>query len=409
MAGKKQKKSLKDIVNFDKASYDSAYNKASENTALKVVLLVLLVGLIGFAGGWLGSRFQGGSERRVVETRDRMIIEEGEAISALAEQVGPSVVSVNVVSQGSSQLDFFGFSQPVERESAGTGVIIEDNVIITNRHVIPSSTTDLSITLSDGTELTDIEVIGRTSPNDSLDIAFLKVNDTEGNELPPAQIGDSSEVKVGDRVIAIGNALGQFQNTVTSGIISGYGRDIQAAAETGTETLQNLFQTDAAINQGNSGGPLVNFSGEVIGINTAVAGGRAQNIGFSIPINDVKGLISSVLERGILERPYLGIRYVNLTDDLAFQFGLDISRGAFILPSRRGADDSILPGSPAEKADLRERDVITEVDGVEVGQGNSLSSLVGSKRVGETIPLRVQRGDEVFTVDVTLEASPTQE
>jgi serine protease Do len=409
MAGKKQKKRLKDIVNFDNASYDSAYSKASENTALKVVLLVLLVGLIGFAGGWLGSRFQGGSERRVVETRDRMIIEEGEAISALAEQVGPSVVSVNVVSQGSSQLDFFGFSQPVERESAGTGVIIEDNVIITNRHVIPSSTTDLSITLSDGTELTDIEVIGRTSPNDSLDIAFLKVNDTEGNELPPAQIGDSSEVKVGDRVIAIGNALGQFQNTVTSGIISGYGRDIQAAAETGTETLQNLFQTDAAINQGNSGGPLVNFSGEVIGINTAVAGGRAQNIGFSIPINDVKGLISSVLERGILERPYLGIRYVNLTDDLAFQFGLDISRGAFILPSRRGADDSILPGSPAEKADLRERDVITEVDGVEVGQGNSLSSLIGSKRVGETIPLRVQRGDEVFTVDVTLEASPTQE
>jgi serine protease Do len=409
MAGKKQKKRIKDIVNFDNASYDSAYSKASENTALKVVLLVLLVGLIGFAGGWLGSRFQGGSERRVVETRDRMIIEEGEAISALAEQVGPSVVSVNVVSQGSSQLDFFGFSQPVERESAGTGVIIEDNVIITNRHVIPSSTTDLSITLSDGTELTDIEVIGRTSPNDSLDIAFLKVNDTEGNELPPAQIGDSSEVKVGDRVIAIGNALGQFQNTVTSGIISGYGRDIQAAAETGTETLQNLFQTDAAINQGNSGGPLVNFSGEVIGINTAVAGGRAQNIGFSIPINDVKGLISSVLERGILERPYLGIRYVNLTDDLAFQFGLDISRGAFILPSRRGADDSILPGSPAEKADLRERDVITEVDGVEVGQGNSLSSLIGSKRVGETIPLRVQRGDEVFTVDVTLEASPTQE
>src|SRR5207249_716858 len=155
----------------------------------------------------------------------------------------------------------------------------------------------------DGTELKNVSVIGRTSDSDPLDIAFLKINDKKGKTLTPVKLGDSSKIQVGDKVLAIGNALGQFQNTVTQGIISGYGRSVQAGDSSqlglsnNTETLQNLFQTDAAINEGNSGGPLVNMSGEVIGINTAIAGG-AQNVGFSIPINDVQGLIKSVLNKG---------------------------------------------------------------------------------------------------------------
>src|SRR5205085_4566615 len=140
-----------------------------------------------------------------------------------------------------------------------------------------------------------------------------------GHTLVPVTLGDSSKLQVGDRVIAIGNALGQFQNTVTSGIISGYGRDVEAGDQSGlqaSESLTDLFQTDAAINEGNSGGPLVNMDGQVIGINTAIAG-DAQNIGFSIPINDVAGLINSVKQTGRLERPYLGVVYVPLTNDLA--------------------------------------------------------------------------------------------
>src|SRR5690606_10800678 len=147
---------------------------------------------------------------------------------------------------------------------------------------------------SDGTELTDVEVIGRTGSNDPLDIAFLRIRDAKGKQLKAATLGDSGAAQVGDKVVAIGNALGEFQNTVTSGIISGFGRNVVAGDETGSETLQNLLQTDAAINQGNSGGPLVNANGEVIGINTAIAGGGAENIGFAIPINDIKGLIKSV-------------------------------------------------------------------------------------------------------------------
>src|SRR5690606_17830987 len=176
--------------------------------------------------------------------------------------------------------------------------------------------------LSDGTELDDVTVVGRTSSRDSLDIAFLKINNLEGKKLTPARIGDSSKMQVGDPVVAIGNALGQFQNTVTSGIISGYGRNIQALDTNGAESLENLFQTDTAINPGNSGGPLVNLNGEVIGINTAVAGGDAQNIGFAIPINDVVGLIDTVKQTGKLQRPYLGVIYIPITNDVAEQYSL---------------------------------------------------------------------------------------
>src|SRR5581483_11700401 len=189
----------------------------------------------------------------------------------------------------------------------------------TNRHVVPADTTAVNVTLSDGTTFDNVQVIGRTGDSSPQDVAFLKIGDLKGKKLVPVTLGDSSRMQVGDEVIAIGNALGQFQNTVTTGIISGYGRDVTAGDQSGaqaTENLTDLFQTDAAINQGNSGGPLVNINGEVIGINTAVAS-DAQNIGFAQPINDLKALISSVLSNGKLQQPYLGVRYVSLTNDLA--------------------------------------------------------------------------------------------
>jgi serine protease Do len=262
--------------------------------------------------------------------------------------------------------------------------------------------------LSDGTKLDNVDVIGRTSDNDSLDAAFLKIKDTKGKKLTPAKIGDSSKMQVGDRVVAIGNALGQFQNTVTSGIISGFGRSVQAGDTSGSssETLQNLFQTDAAINEGNSGGPLVNVDGEVIGLNTAIAGGQAQNIGFAIPINDVQGLIKSVLTKGKLERPYLGVHYVNLTDDYAYQYNLSVKRGAYIVPGNTG-QASIIPNSPAAKAGLQEKDIITKIDNDTLDENHSLTSLISRHSVGDDVNLTIIRSGKEQKIKVKLEAAPT--
>ena len=343
-----------------------------------VALLIACLGL-GFLGGWLGSRTNDNGITSVA-TQKEVVLSEGQLIANIAKQVSPSVVSVNVTGTTSST-DIFGYTQSQQEQSAGTGIILSSSgVIITNRHVVPVGTTSVSVTLSDGTTFNNVQVIGRTSENDSLDIAFLKIPNTNGRELVPAQLGDSGSMQVGDRVVAIGNALGQFQNTVTSGIISGYGRTVQASdqgdATDSSENLEDLFQTDAAINEGNSGGPLVNADGQVIGINVAVAS-DAQGIGFSIPINDVKGLIKNVLATGKFEQPYLGVRYLSLTNDYAQQLGLKINRGAYIIPSSQdNGQAGVISGSPAANAGLKEGDVITAVGGTSIDAEHSLTSLL---------------------------------
>lgn len=384
--------------------------KIERSKPLAVVLLLLACLSFGFLGGWLGSKNRQNQTTSdgLSQASQQIVSSESELISQIAKNVGPSVVSIDVTSQ-QQQVNFFGQGREVEQQSAGTGIIIsESGYIVTNRHVIDATTTSVSVTLSDGTKLDDVEVVGRTSDSDTLDIAFLKVKDTKGKKLTPAKLGDSSKMEVGDKVVAIGNALGQFQNTVTAGILSGYGRSIEASSSSGNdaETLQNLFQTDASINEGNSGGPLVNMNGEVIGINTAVASGTAENIGFAIPINDVQGLVKSVLDKGKLERPYLGVRYVSLNDNYAYEFNLDQKRGAYIAPNASGT--SIIAGSPAEKAGLKEKDIITKVNGTAVDENHSLTSLLGNKAVGEQVELTIVRDGKEQVIKVTLGAMPTQ-
>ena len=251
--------------------------------ALLVLMAIALCVSVGYSAGH--NSLQKASNQTIslsenAKDQQAILKNQGQLISTIAKNVGSSVVSVEVTTQSAFRGPF-GFA-PMQQEGAGTGIILnKEGLIITNRHVVPKGTTKVSVTMSDGTKFDNVEVVGRTASSDPLDIAFIKIKDTKGKQLTPASIGDSSKVQVGDSVIAIGNALGQFQNTVTSGIISGYGRQIQASDESGMdrENLDNLFQTDAAINSGNSGGPLVNLDGQVIGINTAVAG-SAQNIGF---------------------------------------------------------------------------------------------------------------------------------
>jgi serine protease Do len=374
---------------------------------LAVAFIVFVSTTAGFFGGWIGSEASR-SEDKDTSTGQQIISTESELISKIAKDVGPSVVSVSVTTEAPAE-GFFGL-EPTKEQFAGTGFIISgDGLVVTNRHLVPSDESEISITLADGTELTNIDVVGRTSNGDPLDIAFLKITDAKGKKLKAVKLGDSAKMEVGSRVVAIGNALGQFQNSVTTGIISGYGRDIEASDENGlnTETLQNLFQTDAAINQGNSGGPLVNANGEVIGVNTAVASEGAENIGFAIPINDVKGLIEGVLKTGELKRPYLGVRYVMLTDDIAYSYNLDIKRGAYVVSGSNG-EAAVLPDSPAAKAGLQEEDIIIKINNETVDENNSLVSLVSKYKVDEEVTLTIKRGGKDQAVKVKLEANPDQ-
>src|SRR3990167_3708446 len=371
-------------------------------------LLVIICGIVGFAGGLLGAQVNnhGGIKTATTAQKQQYVISESQLIAEIAKEVGASVVSIDTSSE-TNVTDIFGFVFPQRQSGAGTGFIIrDDGVIMTNRHVVPAGTQKVSVTMSDGTRYTDVEVLGRTAQTNSLDVAFIKIRDLKDKKLPAVTLGDSAKMQVGDRVIAIGNALGQFQNTVTAGIISGHGRDVVAGDQGGnTENLTDLFQTDAAINSGNSGGPLVNINGEVIAINTAIAGG-AQNIGFAIPINDVKGLVNGVLSTGQLKQPYLGVRYVSLTDDLAYQNNLDVTRGAYIVPS--DDNSSVVANSPAQKADLKEKDIITKVNDISIDDKTSLTSALSQFKVGEKVKLTVIRGNETITVDATLEAAPNE-
>jgi len=379
---------------------------------LSAALVAILVLGLGFGGGWLGSAAHGDNAATNV-TRQKVVLEgQAAVISKIAKDVGQSVVSVNVTGQmqpANPYASLFGGNSTQTKKSAGTGIILTSSgLIMTNRHVVPDGTTSVSVTLNDGTVYDNVKVVGRTNSNDSLDVAFLQIPDTQGKTLVPVQVGDSSSVKVGDPVVAIGNALGQFQNTVTSGIISGYGRSLQASASDGSssENLDDLFQTDAAINEGNSGGPLVNLDGQVIGMNTALAT-DSQNIGFAIPINDLAGLIDSVKDTGKLQRPYLGVIYIPITSDVKEQYNLTVNQGAYIPnPTQANGETTVISGGPADKAGLQPGDVITKVGGATIDQNTSMVSLLDKHKVGDSVDLTIVRAGKTITKTVTLGAAP---
>lgn len=337
------------------------------------------------------------SKTSLNQTR-QTVVQEGEVIADVAQKVSPSVVSIITEQQSQVSSGYFG-SRTRKSQAAGTGLVIDSNgLILTNKHVVPEGITALSVVMNDGVKYNDVEVVGRDPLND---IAVIKVKNPKN--FTKAALGDSDRVRIGQKVIAIGNALGQFQNTVTSGIISGMGRPVEAGDEGNqtTEQLTNLFQTDAAINSGNSGGPLLNYSGEVIGINTAVAA-DAENIGFAIPINEAKGIISSVVETGKFSRPFLGVKFVTLDPSIARELKLDITDGAYI--STEG--DSIVAGSPAEKAGVKPGDVITKVNNTKLSARNQLTSVISRFRVGQEVTLTIMRSGEELKLKAILSEAP---
>ncbi len=318
------------------------------------------------------------------------VTNEESTIAAVADKVGPSVVSIVTQTQVRS---YYGTTSG---EGAGTGVFVsKDGYVMTNNHVIEGAN-NVSVVDSKGALYENVKVIGRDPLND---IAFLKIN--SDTEFTPVTLGNSSSLRVGQQVVAIGNALGQYSNTVTSGIVSGTGRPVTASTSNGqSESLTDLIQTDASINSGNSGGPLVNMAGQVIGINTAIVE-DANGIGFSIPINSTKGVLAEVLATGKVSRAFIGVNYLSLTPDVSREYNLTVTKGAYVYA--RGTS-AVAADSPAEKAGLKSGDIVTKVNEYTVGDQGGLSSIIGQYRPNDTVTITYLRNGQERTTELTFSA-----
>jgi S1-C subfamily serine protease len=350
------------------------------------------------------------SEPGVIKQR---VIEEDSAIIDVVEKSTPSVVSVIVSKNVSNAQGFFSpfgslfpffdqgtldpNTQGKQQIGGGTGFLITaDGMIVTNKHVVSDSGADYTVTTNDAQEY-PAKVLA-LDPNQ--DIAIIKI---EGQNFPVLELGSSDSLKIGQTVIAIGNSLGEFSNTVSRGIISGLKRNITAAGSNfgQPEKLNDIIQTDAAINPGNSGGPLLNISGEVIGVNVAIAQG-AQNIGFAIPSNDIQKAVEQVKAVGRIITPYLGVRYLPLDEMIQKNNNLPYAYGILVVRGANPVDLAVIPGSPADLAGIVENDIILEINGVKIDNKNSLPILIAKYEVGEIINLKIWHKGSEKEIKLTL-------
>ncbi len=417
----------------------------SHNRRLRIILgvvgIVFLVGCAlwyfipsaraGVGSRWYENFLQNISPQKNGEGGMPQPIDEGTALDAhdravtgVVEQANPAVVSiviskdVPIIEQCPSTNNpfsnlpeefqqFFGggfgqFSQPcqkgTEKKDVGGGsgfFVSSDGYVVTNKHVVSDTKADYTVFTNDGKKY-KATVVAR---HPSLDVAIVKIS---GSHFPTLRLGNSDKIKLGQTAIAIGNALGEFRNTVSVGVVSGLSRQVTASDGNGTgaETIDNVIQIDAAINPGNSGGPLLDIGGNVIGMNTAMVSG-AQSIGFAIPVNAIRKSIESVIQGGTIKAAYLGVRYVTLTEDIAKKYSVSVTEGALV----KGDADSLAvePNSPAAKAGIHEGDVIVSFDGKKINKDTSLASLITQRNPGDTVSLEIQRGDEKLTLSIKLE------
>lgn len=335
------------------------------------------------------------------------IVNEESVITKVVEDVSPSVVTVSVVRSRQIgkifEIDPFDpfdvfrqkqspSQQPAVQDIGSAFIVSSEGLIVTNKHVVSDTDIKYRVIAADDKEY-NVEKIYRDPSND---LAIIKINPpADGSELHPVEMGDSDKIKVGQMAIAIGTALGEFRNTVTTGVISGLGRGITAGGpfEDNAERLDNVIQTDAAINPGNSGGPLLNSSGQVIGVNVAISS-EGQNIGFALPINVVKNVLSEFNKSGgKFERPYLGVRYRMITKDLAIQY--EVPEGAYV--------QEVIEKSPADEAGIQAEDVIIKIDGVKVTEGNGgLAKIIAGKKINDKVSVEIWRDGDTKTVQITV-------
>ena len=301
----------------------------------------------------------------------------------------------------------FNFNIPQYRQNGtekkqiggGSGFFVSsDGLIVTNKHVVDQKDVEYTVFTNDGKKHT-ATVVAR---DPILDIALIRIS---GSNFPSLSLGNSETLEVGQSVIAIGNALAEFRNTVSVGVISGLARSITTGDFSGSiEVLDHVIQTDAAINPGNSGGPLLDLSGRVIGVNVAVAQG-SQNIGFALPINSVKSVIESVKKTGKIVRPYLGVRYTMINAQMKEKNNLTVDYGVLVKAGANTNELAVIPGSPADKAGIVENDIILEIDGVKLDDKTNLASIIRGKSIGQVINLKILSKGVEKNVSVTLEVA----
>jgi len=369
-----------------------------------LLLGLLIMGLMAsgafFYSVWLNKQ---GGEEGILAPKTREIVTEESVVTRVVEEVTPGVVTISmskiqVVNDPFADFDFFFdfFGQPQNtqkeekiEQDIGTGFIIsEDGLIVTNKHVVADIEAKYKVVIGTD-EVVEVKNIYR---DPLTDLAILKV---EKEGLIPIAMGDSDNLKVGQLVVAIGTALGEFRSTVTTGVISGLGRGIVAgSAFAGSEKLENVIQTDAAINPGNSGGPLLNSSGEVIGVNVAVSA-SGENIGFALPINFVKESINNFKTTGEFDRPYIGVVYQMISRQAALLN--EVPQGAYI--------QEVVKDSPAEKAGILAGDIVTEIAGIKLNdeKDNSFINVINKHKIGDEITVKIYRGNEEKLLKVKLE------
>ena len=370
-----------------------------------LAILLLLVFAAGVVATAAAARILGKLNLTQIEKgqilEKQKLVEEESVVIDVVDKVSPSVVSIAVSNQ--QLFDPFGFGQPQEKQSGiGTGFVVRaDGLILTNKHVIAQDGEKYIAIIknNDGSEKKyDVKEIHKDPFND---LALLRIDPStsSGQALKPVELGDSDHLKVGQKVIAIGNALGRFENTVTTGVVSGLGRGVSPIdPSTGiAERLDDLIQTDAAINPGNSGGPLVNSAGQVIGINSAVA--TAENIGFAIKINIANQLIDDFTKSGgKIVRPLLGIRYTHITRDTALLN--DVPEGEYVR--------EVVKGSAAQDAGIKVGDIITQLDGQKLTEENTLSGFIRTKKVGDSLKVRIFRDGATLDLTAKLKEAPQE-
>jgi serine protease Do len=414
-------------------------NKLASKTTKMLVLGLILCLIFGALGGVLGSFYllkSAAGQKLLLSSsvpglKQSVTLNEDSTTVDVVKKDSPAVVSI-IISQDlskipgygmdpySNQDPFFNFffnngqspqnnggslgngsssdnqSSGLQEIGAGSGFFISaDGLILTNKHVVSDPSASYTVLTSDGKKY-DAKVLAQDPTND---LALVKI---DIQNAPFLKLADSSQLEVGQHVVAIGNSLGQYQNTVTSGIVSGIGRSITAGSDSGdSEDLSGVIQTDAAINPGNSGGPLLNVNGDVIGINTAIDQ-QGQLVGFAIPSNEISKAVASYQKNGKITSAFLGVRYIIITDDIAGQQNLPRNYGALIVRGQNITDFAVLPGSPADKAGLVENDIILEVNGTKVDENNTLPALLSNYGPGDTVTLRVYHKGQEEDVKVTL-------
>lgn len=405
-----------------------------------LILIVLVSSVFGFlAGAISGHYFYGGEAKDYLSKLNTIFLKpqakvekeyvpqtsQEESVINVVKDFSPAVVSIVITKDVPIMEEYYtnpfqDFGLPLQLQipqyrqlgtqkqeiGGGTGFIIsEEGMILTNKHVVVDTEADYTVFTNDGKSY-PAKILARDSVQD---LAIIKIDrekligskgEFSFKNFPIVKLGDSDKIQMGQTVIAIGNALGEFRNTVSVGVVSGLSRTITASGGGMSETIEDVIQTDTAINKGNSGGPLLNLKGEVIGINTAMVE-QAQSIGFSIPINKAKRDIEQIKKTGKITYPFLGVRYILITEKIQKENNLGASQGAWITKGENN-EEAISSGSAAEKAGLKEKDIILEFNGEKITTDNSLAKIIQKYNPEDKISLKILRGKEEKTIEVVL-------